>query len=28
MADAAQQVREGDFSSLTGAGPIKDWLGG
>jgi 2-methylisocitrate lyase-like PEP mutase family enzyme len=28
MADAAEQVREGDFSSLTGAGPIKDWLGG
>ena len=28
MADAAQQVREGDFSSLTGAGPIHDWLGG
>jgi 2-methylisocitrate lyase-like PEP mutase family enzyme len=28
MADAAQQVAEGDFSALTGAGPIKDWLGG
>jgi 2-methylisocitrate lyase-like PEP mutase family enzyme len=27
MADAAHQVREGDFSALTGPGPIKDWLG-
>jgi 2-methylisocitrate lyase-like PEP mutase family enzyme len=29
MADAAEQVRDhGDFSALTGPGPIKDWLGG
>jgi 2-methylisocitrate lyase-like PEP mutase family enzyme len=28
MADTAEQVRVGDFSSLTGPGPIKDWLGG
>ncbi|MEA2443016.1 MAG: hypothetical protein QOJ12_308 [Thermoleophilales bacterium] len=28
MADAALRVREGDFSALTGPGPIKDWLGG
>jgi 2-methylisocitrate lyase-like PEP mutase family enzyme len=28
MADAAEQVRDhGDFSALTGPGPIKDWLG-
>jgi 2-methylisocitrate lyase-like PEP mutase family enzyme len=27
MADAAEQVRGGDFSSLVGQGPIKDWLG-
>jgi 2-methylisocitrate lyase-like PEP mutase family enzyme len=27
MADAAEQVRAGDFSSLVGQGPIKDWLG-
>jgi 2-methylisocitrate lyase-like PEP mutase family enzyme len=28
MADVAEQVRGGDFSSLVGAGPIKEWLGG
>jgi 2-methylisocitrate lyase-like PEP mutase family enzyme len=28
MADVAEQVRGGDFSSLVGAGSIKEWLGG
>jgi 2-methylisocitrate lyase-like PEP mutase family enzyme len=28
MADAAQRVAQGNFSELTGAGPIKEWLGG
>jgi hypothetical protein len=29
MASAAEQIRDaGDLSSLTGAGPIGDWLRG
>jgi hypothetical protein len=28
MAAAAEQMRDGDFSSLGAPAPIEDWLGG